>query len=89
MGKKRDIDELTNILAAALRHKIGSMVNKDEIYAQKYDKEFEVKPLRSVDPLRFGYDISKAKRLLGYEPRYTFEQGLKEWFGEKGLRVVL
>ncbi len=35
---------------------------------------------REVDPLRFVYDISKAKTMLGYEPQYTFEQGIKEMF---------
>src|SRR3989338_7214641 len=42
MGKNRTINELTNILAIALRHKIGSIVNPDEIYSQKYAKDAEV-----------------------------------------------
>jgi len=42
MNKKRIIDELTNVLSAALRHKIGSIVNSNEIYAQKYAKDAEV-----------------------------------------------
>lgn len=41
MGKKDDIDQLTNILSRALRHKIGSIVNKDEFYAEKYAKDSE------------------------------------------------
>lgn len=32
---------MTNILASALRHKIGSIVNQNEIYAQKYAKDAE------------------------------------------------
>ena len=36
MGKKDDINELTNIMSRALRHKIGSIVNENEIYASKY-----------------------------------------------------
>ena len=41
MGKNKDIDELTNLITKALRHKIGSMVNKDEFYANKYAKDAE------------------------------------------------
>ncbi|MFA5857405.1 MAG: hypothetical protein WC867_08645 [Candidatus Pacearchaeota archaeon] len=42
MSKKQILNELTNILAVALRHKIGSMVNKNEIYALKYSKDSEI-----------------------------------------------
>lgn len=42
MNKNDLIDELTNILAVALRHKIGSIVNNKEIYAQKYAKDAEI-----------------------------------------------
>lgn len=41
MGKKDDIDELTNLMSRSLRHKIGSIVNKDEFYAEKYAKDSE------------------------------------------------
>jgi hypothetical protein len=42
MGKKRIIQELTNLLAKSLRHKIGGIVNKNEIYSQKYAKDAEI-----------------------------------------------
>jgi nucleoside-diphosphate-sugar epimerase len=35
-----------------------------------------------------AFDISKAKRVLGYQPKYSLEEGLKrtaEWYKEKGL----
>jgi len=41
MGKNKDISELTNLMSKALRHKIGSIVNKDEFYANKYAKDAE------------------------------------------------
>ena len=44
-----------------------------------YNKEFKRLPLRTVDPLRFVYDISKAKRLLKYNPQFTFKKGLNDW----------
>jgi len=40
-------------------------------------------PLRPFDVKRWEADISEAKRLLGWEPRHTLEQGLKKtiaWF---------
>lgn len=42
MGTKSLISELTNLLAIALRHKIGSLVNEKEIYAQKYARDAEM-----------------------------------------------
>jgi hypothetical protein len=42
MNKSDVIDELTNLLAIALRHKIGSLVNDKEIYSQKYAKDAEI-----------------------------------------------
>ncbi|MGV8151948.1 MAG: hypothetical protein ACP5OG_02615 [Candidatus Nanoarchaeia archaeon] len=41
MSKKDIIDELTTILAISLRHKIGSIVNENELYAQRYSKDAE------------------------------------------------
>lgn len=41
MGKNSDIQELTNLMSKALRHRIGSIVNKDEFYAGKYAKDAE------------------------------------------------
>lgn len=41
MGKKDDINQLINIMSRALRHRIGSIVNKDEFYAEKYAKDSE------------------------------------------------
>jgi len=40
MSKKDNINKLTNYLALALSHKIGSMVNSNELYANKYRKEY-------------------------------------------------
>lgn len=42
MGKKKDKQELTNLMTKALRHKIGSIVNKNEFYANKYAKDAEI-----------------------------------------------
>ncbi|PIN81375.1 hypothetical protein COV11_02095 [Candidatus Woesearchaeota archaeon CG10_big_fil_rev_8_21_14_0_10_30_7] len=42
MSKTSAIKELTNLLTKSLRHKIGSIVNKNEFYANKYAKDAEV-----------------------------------------------
>ena len=41
MGKNDTIKQLTKLLTYAIVHKIGSTVNKEEIYADKYLKEYE------------------------------------------------
>jgi len=35
---------------------------------------------REVDPQRFVFDISKAQMMLNYEPKWTFEAGMKDMF---------
>lgn len=41
MSKKDILEQFTTILAISLRHRIGSMVNNNEIYAQRYAKDAE------------------------------------------------
>ena len=41
MSKSQDIQELTNLLAQSLRHRIASIVNDEAIYASKYAKDAE------------------------------------------------
>lgn len=42
MSKTKNFQRLISLLVVALRHKIGSIVNEYEIYAQKYAKDAEV-----------------------------------------------
>jgi len=42
MSKNSSTNELINLLVKSLRHKIGGIVNLNEIYAQKYSKDAEV-----------------------------------------------
>lgn len=41
MSKNKDIERLTTLMAISLRHRIGSIVNKEDIYANKYAKDAE------------------------------------------------
>lgn len=42
MSKKDNVKELVNLLTKSLRHKIGSIVNPNEMYAEKYAKDSEL-----------------------------------------------
>ncbi len=42
MSKSKIIKELTNLLAIALRHRIGSKVNSKEVYAAKYARDADI-----------------------------------------------
>ena len=41
-----------------------------------YHGDIEKHEARTVDPLKFVYDISKARTMLGFNPRYNFHDGL-------------
>jgi nucleoside-diphosphate-sugar epimerase len=47
-----------------------------------YKGKVKIEPQRSVDAQRFVFDISKARRMLGYEPQFTFKEGLADMFKE-------
>lgn len=43
-----------------------------------YKGHIQVKDQRSVDAQRFVFDVSKAERMLGYVPKYSFKEGLED-----------
>lgn len=47
-----------------------------------YKGDIEKKEQRTVDPGRFVYDMTKGKSMLGFEPRYSFRDGLKDMFAD-------
>jgi UDP-glucose 4-epimerase len=48
-----------------------------------YNGKIDVVKGREVDPQRFVYDMTKSKVMLGFEPEYSFEEGLKDMFKEE------
>lgn len=44
----------------------------------KWEDGVEVIKGRDVDPVRFVYDISKAKFMLGFTPEWSFEKGIED-----------
>jgi nucleoside-diphosphate-sugar epimerase len=46
-----------------------------------YKGDIDIKVGRTVDPLRFVFNVDKAKNMLEFEAEYTFETGLDNMFG--------
>ena len=90
MGKKDDIDQLTNLLSRSLRHKIGSIVNGNEIYAAKYAKDAE-NIMRETEKIAEkqnwnSYDKEEINRKL----RIKLKKELidKEFIGDKKFEIM-
>ena len=68
MGKSKDIDQITNILSTALRHKIGSLLGRDKEYFRKYEIEFSARKRMAEKILKNcnfnNYDKNVIKNLL-------------------------
>ena len=90
MSKNQNIHELTNILAIALRHKIGSIVNKDEIYAQKYAKDYEIFLKEAVKiSLRENWnDSDKIKIKNGLKRKIRDELEKREFIDNKKFDIM-
>ena len=90
MSKNQNIHELTNMLAIALRHKIGSIVNKNEIYAQKYARDYEIFLKEAVKvSLRENWnekDKTKIKNELNSKLRDELKK--KEFIDDKKFDIM-
>lgn len=50
----------------------------------------ENKEMREVDPQRFVYDTTKAKRILGFKAKYNFKEGLTDMMhGESFTKLLI
>ncbi|MEK6868633.1 MAG: hypothetical protein AABX63_03845 [Nanoarchaeota archaeon] len=90
MGKNKNIEELTNLMAKALRHKIGSIVNKDEFYAGKYAKDAE-NIMKEAEKVLLrqnwdSYDKLKIKEELRAKLRKDLEQ--KDFLDNKKFEIM-
>ncbi|MCX6748175.1 MAG: hypothetical protein NT076_01075 [Candidatus Pacearchaeota archaeon] len=90
MGKKDIIDELTNLLAISLRHKIGSIVNQNEIYASKYAKDADVLMNEAKrDALKENwnqYDKLNIKEILQKKLKLELEK--KDFLDSKKFEIM-
>ncbi|MBS3099804.1 hypothetical protein J4463_01135 [Candidatus Pacearchaeota archaeon] len=90
MSKKDKISELTNILSKALRHRIGSIVNEHEIYAERYSKDSDTL-IKSAQDISLGenwsiYDKAEIKTLLKKKLQKELEE--KEFINEKKFKIL-
>jgi UDP-N-acetylglucosamine 4-epimerase len=74
VGERTSLNELHQL--------ISSILTKHKMPDENVPDEFNMKPVyadfRIADIKHSVADISKAKQLLGYEPRYSVKQGLEE-----------
>lgn len=50
-----------------------------------YKGKIEKKAMRTVDPSRFAFDVSKAENMLKFKAQWSFEDGLKDMLSELNL----
>ena|SRR3989344_5325249 len=90
MGKKEKIIEMINLLSIGLRHKIGGIVNNNEIYSAKYarDGEILIKEAQKISlTLNFNiYEKSKIKVELTNKLRKELEK--KDFLDDKKYNFV-
>ena len=90
MSKLNKLHELTNILAKALRHRIGAIVNQNEIYAQKYSRDADIL-LREAQKIALeenwnSYDKIKIRNELKRKLKQELEK--KDFLDEKKFDIM-
>ena len=90
MNKNKLISELTNILAIALRHKIGGIVNFNEIYAQKYSKDADIL-IKEAEKIAFGKNWNfqdKARIKEELKRKLKLELESKDFLDKKKFDIM-
>ena len=84
MGKRNNIDQLTKFLTYAVVHRIGSIVNNEEIYANKYKKESEsfMESAREVFVLE-NWNIDDKNNIKQKLKKRVYDELLKRNFLDK------
>lgn len=90
MGKKSDLKELTNLMSKSLRHKIGSIVNENELYADKYAKDAEIL-MKEAEKILYKQnwnrkDKDEIKKLL--KKKLLIELEKKDFLDDKKFDIV-
>jgi hypothetical protein len=90
MGKRDDINELTALLSLTLTHRIGSLVNPDEIYSEKYRKESDVFLKRAIKiSLRYNWNMDnkiKIREFLEKKLRESLEK--RDFLDNKKFKLM-
>jgi len=84
VAKAPDISAQIFNIGYGKQHSVGEVVNKIiELTGKKVNPKWGVIPKRTNEPTIWQADISKAKGILKWEPRYNLEEGLNKtikWF---------
>lgn len=83
LGSHEAAGEVFNIACGSREYLLDIYYGLAKALGVKCEPNFG--PIRSGDIKHSNADISKAKRLLGYEPEWDFERGIKaaiEWYKE-------
>jgi len=84
LNASRDIHDVFNITSSDPKSLL-EVVNEMQSYFS--DIEVELKDREAGVPTRGGLDITHAKKVLGYAPKYNFSEGLRKYISiEKGFR---
>jgi nucleoside-diphosphate-sugar epimerase len=54
----------------------------------EYSGKIERQEMRTVDPMRFWFDVSKAKNMIGFVAQYNFKDALVDMKKEMGYNVT-
>jgi hypothetical protein len=90
MSKSKIIEELTNLLALSLRHKIGSIVNKEDLYSTKYANESEVllnKAKSNIFGIKFNF-YEKIEIQEKFRKKLKKELESKTFLNEKKFEIM-
>jgi hypothetical protein len=90
MGKRSDISQLAIFLALTLSHKIGSIVEPDGVYNEKYKKEsnsyFERAEVISLRRNWSSYDKREIRKELEKKLRIELEK--KDFLDNKKFDIM-
>lgn len=90
MGKKSDIKELTNLICKALRHRIGSIVNENELYAEKYAKDAEIL-MKEAEKVVYKQNWNRKDKegiKILLKKKLLIELGKKDFLNDKKFEIM-
>jgi len=90
MGKNNDIEQLTNLMSKSLRHKIGSIVNENEIYAERYAKDSDMimKEARKINSKKNWNSYNKVKIKEKLRKKLKKELEEKDFLDNKKFEIM-
>ena len=90
MSKTKTVHELTNVLSRALRHKVGSIVNNSEPYANRYAKDAKtlLKKAKKISKTEHWNEYDKLKIKEELKRKLKLELENKEFLDIKKFEIM-